>query len=111
MVDYERLWQTANERAEDSEEKMKDYLAIIIAFMGLQTAVCWTLHKLMVLFNPIYDKMNISKKADYITRYLAIAHAFLSTFTSYLGIFHFCDKEGSTFINDLDCMSNPKNFH
>ena len=52
--------------------------------------------------------MTTSKKADYITRYLAIAHAFLTTYTSYLGIFHFCDKEGATMINDDECLRNPK---
>ena len=90
---------------------MNYYFTIIIAFLGLKVAFCWILHHLMLLFNPIYDKMTISNKAYYITRYISVIHSFLATFTSYLGIFHFCDKEGSTFVNDLECMINTKYFH
>ena len=112
MEIYDRLQQIAEEKADGGDERIKYFIGIIIAFICFQIAFCWTMHKVMISYNITYRKMaTTSKKIDYITRYSSIVHSFLSTYTSYLAIFHFCDKEGATMINDDECLRNPKQFH
>ena len=56
------------------------------------------------------SKFTSSKRVDYLTRLVAILHAFLVTFIAFHASFFSCDSNLTIFQDDL-CRLEPKNYH
>jgi len=57
-------------------------------------------HKLAVLFSTTYKDMLFKKKADYLSRCVAMIHAILATVLAFVGCFCLCQKEGENIFTD-----------
>ena len=74
-------------------------------------ATFYLVHKLANVFSPTYRDMLFKKKADYLSRWVAILHGFVAAILAFVGCFCLCEREDESIFTDYECLITPKNLH